>query len=242
MAAVWDLSKAAGTDRLVLLAIADSADHDGANAWPSIATVARKCLVSERTVQRAIRNLVALGELEVEDQAGGNAQSRADRRPNRYRVVLDGVSDRHPAANGVTSEAERGDTQGANGVTRVSPEPSSDPSMDPSFVVSDDVRRLCDLLAELMVANGCRPPSITKTGWYDPIRLLIEKDGISPDRVERAIRWCQADEFWRANIHSGKALREKFDTLRQQAARPKPGSVAAVRDAREEYLARKAAG
>ena len=136
---VWDHSQAGGTDRLVLLAIADSADHDGANAWPSVSTIARKCQVSERTVQRSIRSLVDLRELAVEDQAGGTAQSRADRRPNRYRVLIDGVTERHPetdgvtpGADGVTTRVERGDTGDADGVTIVSPEPPRDPSIDPS--------------------------------------------------------------------------------------------------------------
>jgi hypothetical protein len=34
MSWVWDHSRAEGTDRLVLLAIADSAEHDGSDAWP----------------------------------------------------------------------------------------------------------------------------------------------------------------------------------------------------------------
>lgn len=130
MSWVWDHSKAGGTDRLVLLAIADSADHDGTNAWPSVATIARKCSVSERTVQRAIRSLEALGEIRVEAQAGGTPTMTADRRPNLYRVVMaSGVSDRHPEeASGVTPSAERGDQMTPRGVTPLSPNPSDDPS------------------------------------------------------------------------------------------------------------------
>lgn len=104
---------------------------------------------------------------------------------------------------------------------------------------SEDVVRLCDLLADLMVANGCRRPTLNKSGWYEPMRLLVEKDGIEPERVERAIRWCQADDFWRGNIHSAKKLREKFDTLRQQARRTRPATVDGVRDAAAEYLGRR---
>lgn len=98
--------------------------------------------------------------------------------------------------------------------------------------------RLAGLLADLMVQNGCRRPRITASGWLDPIRLLIDKDEVDPERVERAIRWSQRDEFWRANIHSGKKLREKFDTLRQQAARPRPGraSVEAIKTGATAYL------
>lgn len=77
---VWDSSASRGTDRLVLLAIADSASgDDGTNAYPSIATLARKAGVSTRTVQRAIRTLVELGELEFSPGAGRNGS-------NLYRV------------------------------------------------------------------------------------------------------------------------------------------------------------
>jgi hypothetical protein len=145
MSWVWDHSKAGGTDRLVLLAIADSADHDGTNAWPAVSTIARKCQVSERTVQRSIRNLEALGEIAVYAQAGGTPTMTADRRPNLYRVVMaDGVTDRHPAPeNGVTPSAERGDQMTPRGVTPLSPNPSVDPSgqvTPPSTDVDKDPR------------------------------------------------------------------------------------------------------
>lgn len=137
MSWVWDHSQAGGTDRLVLLAIADSADHDGTNAWPSVATIARKCQVSERTVQRSIRALVDLGELRVQAQAGGTGKMRDDRRPNLYEIPMgeegDGVTDRRPdGPDGVTPGDTRGDIQRVDGVTTVSPNPSLDPSADPS--------------------------------------------------------------------------------------------------------------
>ena len=46
MSDVWDLSESTGSARLVLLAIADSCDHDGTNAWPAIETIAKKTKVS----------------------------------------------------------------------------------------------------------------------------------------------------------------------------------------------------
>lgn len=257
MSWVWDHSRAKGNDRLVLLAIADSAGHDGRDAWPSVATLAEKCQVSERTVQRSIKALAKLGELVIHVQAGGDERVRSDRRPNRYTVVMHGVANSRPAENGVTEEAGRGvDLSEAgrqsvqDGVTPVTPKPSSEPSSEPSSTrgddvaeteVSDDVLRLCGLLADLMVENGCRRPSVTKTGWLEPMRLLIEKDGIEPDRVERAIRWCQRDEFWRANILSPKKLREKFDTLRlaRQRELQRPGTVGNIQDAGSDYLSRR---
>ena len=114
MAAVWDESDAVGNARLVLLAIADSCDHDGTNAWPSVATIARKTLLSDRTVQRRIKELVGIGELRV---VPGPSHIRWDRRPNGYEVVLYGLSGCHPDSKagrqfgqiGVSEDAPRGD-------------------------------------------------------------------------------------------------------------------------------------
>jgi hypothetical protein len=67
---VWERSPVAGNERLVLLAIADSAEDDGRNAWPSVATLARKTRLDPRTVQRVIRRLQDSGHLAVATAAG----------------------------------------------------------------------------------------------------------------------------------------------------------------------------
>lgn len=84
--------------------------------------------------------------------------------------------------------------------------------------IRPDVEQACLLLAELMEANGCRRPAINKE-WRDAARLLLDKDGVPIDDVLGAIRWSQADDFWRSNIHSLPKLRKQFDTLRLQAQR-----------------------
>ena len=81
-----------------------------------------------------------------------------------------------------------------------------------------DAIRLCELLAELMIGNGCKPPQITNK-WISDMDRLIRLDGRTPQQVEAAIRWSQADEFWCANIKSPSKLRQQFDTLRLNAKR-----------------------
>lgn len=138
---VWKHSSAEGTDRLVLLAIADSADDDGTNAWPSEVTLADKCRVSERTVRRSIRALESLGVLVVEPHAGGKPETRRDRRPNRYTVRMatgqidrpDMVREDTGGKNGRTSATVRADTVVRRTVL--------DPSIDPSFVALERTRR-----------------------------------------------------------------------------------------------------
>jgi hypothetical protein len=86
MTTVWDYSEAAGTDLLVLLALADIADENG-ECWPSVGYIARKCRISGRTVQRCVRSLESLGEVVVIIE-GGKASTAGGTRSNRYRIVV----------------------------------------------------------------------------------------------------------------------------------------------------------
>jgi len=95
-----------------------------------------------------------------------------------------------------------------------------------------DVEALLDLLDEGIVANGGRAPTRNKAN-RDAMRLLIDKDGKTPEKIAAAIRWCQADEFWRANVLSASKLREKYEQLRLNAQRSstRTGSRAEERQA-----------
>lgn len=84
LALVLHHSKASGTDKLILVGIANHAGDGG--AWPTIATLARYGNVTDRTVQRSIERLVALGELTVQVNAGGFGNLQRWERPNRYEV------------------------------------------------------------------------------------------------------------------------------------------------------------
>lgn len=57
--------------RLVALALADHADHDGRNAHPGVDLLAWKTDLDRRTVQRHLRALEALGLIEAAAYAGG---------------------------------------------------------------------------------------------------------------------------------------------------------------------------
>lgn len=64
-------ARCTGNARVVLLAIADHADDDGRGARPSIATLALKAGISDRTVQRVLEKLRDhYGELRWQEQAG----------------------------------------------------------------------------------------------------------------------------------------------------------------------------
>jgi hypothetical protein len=61
---VWDHSKAENAGLLVMLAIADSANREGAAAMQSVPTIAKMARTSERHVARCIAKLLEMGELE----------------------------------------------------------------------------------------------------------------------------------------------------------------------------------
>lgn len=86
-----------------------------------------------------------------------------------------------------------------------------------------EIDALLDLLASEIVSNGSKPPARTQKN-RDAIRLMLDRDGRTVDQIENAIRWCQADSFWRSNILSAVKLREKYDQLRLTAQRQQGSS------------------
>ena len=61
MTAVWEITLP-DSDKIVLLALADCANDEG-YCWPSMATLAKKCSKTDRTVQASVKSLVAAGHL-----------------------------------------------------------------------------------------------------------------------------------------------------------------------------------
>jgi hypothetical protein len=143
----WEHSQATGTDRLVLIAIGDQASHEGLNAYPSYATLAHRCRVSIKTVQRSVQKLEALGELAVDRRAGPAREGRTNQRPNIYSFPAFRISAGHETRQDVhsfkedatsgtedaTSGTGRGDRSARRGDTAVTSDPSLDSSLfDPS--------------------------------------------------------------------------------------------------------------
>ena len=69
MGQMWEV-QVTQRDLLVLLALADHADHNGNNAFPSIPLLAWKIGAAENTVRRALRRLEKMGVIEAKPRPG----------------------------------------------------------------------------------------------------------------------------------------------------------------------------
>ena len=88
--------------KLVLMALADSADDQGV-CWPSVSTLAKKCTVSTRTVQRSLRGLIDRGLLIAETRQRPDGSSTS----NRYRLLIAGGDNLSPPRDaGVTQPGQ----------------------------------------------------------------------------------------------------------------------------------------
>ena len=85
-----------------------------------------------------------------------------------------------------------------------------------------DVNAVCDAMAASVQRRTGRAPRIT-AAWRTQARLMIDRDGRSVEEIARVIDWVEGNDFWRANVLSVPKLRQKFDTLRLQAQRPRGG-------------------
>jgi len=96
--------------------------------------------------------------------------------------------------------------------------------------VRPDIDGVIQGFSDLLKANDVKH----KPGqsWHTAARLLIDKDGYTPDQIMFVARFATNDDFWKSNILSIPKLREKFEALKikaQAQARPKPSTGAQAR-------------
>lgn len=120
MSSVWEHSQSKEGMLLVLLAIADFSDDNGA-AYPAVSTIAKKARLSVRQTQNCIKALSEAGELKVKINGGPHGC-------NLYRVQLL----RGAITAGVQFATGGGEVECTGGVKWSAPEPSvnrQEPSM-----------------------------------------------------------------------------------------------------------------
>ncbi len=134
---VMDSSKAVDTDRLVLLALAESANTTRWETWIGIATIGRKAGgKSDRTVQRSLQRLTEMNELRIVIHGAPQFDRKFQYRTNLYAIVRpipayvssSGDTPDTTRSPVVTHSVSSGDT---GVVTRVTPKPEvSKPSLE----------------------------------------------------------------------------------------------------------------
>lgn len=216
MSAVWENSKAAGTDLLVLLSLADMANDEG-ECWPSVRTIARKCRIDERTTQRRIRSLENLGEVMV-IRGGGKASTSGGTKSNRYRIVVHiSEADGGDVPGGGVADCQGwGGTGAGGGVARVPgggvapvpPESSVEPSIESSSSSEDDetISQAFGIIADQRIAattSRILNPAAYKATTLKSVReehldralgLLSEHPGIAPMQLAALLELEPAED------------------------------------------------
>lgn len=136
MAQVWELDLPQPL-KFLCLALADWADDEGGNIYPSVGTIARKVGASERTVQRQLADLVELGLVEVCSHAGGGRG-----RTKRLRLHTEKGDKLTPMPKRVTAGAKRVTPGAEKGDTAMSPDPSVIHQIEPisNFQIEHPIR------------------------------------------------------------------------------------------------------
>jgi Helix-turn-helix domain len=193
MSMVWENGPEKASERMLLLALADNANDAGGRCFPSVETLARKCCLSERQVQRVLRSLEEGGWILVEFGNGRHVT-------NQYQIVVEKVAYTPPvspvtpwgdepetvtsATETVTSATEKGDTH----VTRTTREPSLQPPLATMAAFALD-RETVDQkfdrwwkVVPKQVARGRARKTFSTAVKKVPVETLI-------DVTERGIGW-----------------------------------------------------
>jgi len=126
MTAVWENDQTNGSERLVLMALADMANDAGV-CWPSYLTLARKANISRRSAIRYMHSLINKGLVRKEYRTDYSDPNDLKQTSNLYTIVVtpstlpSDIHDTTPSDNSVTPL-----------VTTVSPKPSLNPKYESS--------------------------------------------------------------------------------------------------------------
>lgn len=84
MSLVWDYFNIGGSEKLVMLAMADWCNDKGGSLYPSISAIAKKTCISESQARRVLHSLINKGYILVVGNSMGGAQNMT----RHYQIVL----------------------------------------------------------------------------------------------------------------------------------------------------------
>ena len=238
----WVLRNSEATlgQRLVLLVIADHANHDGSKSWCSVATIAHEARLSRAQVQRCLRALESAGAI-VETGKGPKGT-------HEYSVAMGPQIEARGASStttgGASSSANRGPHPEAQTVhsATVQEQPSKDLATVNRKRVTDDERSLAEAVLETW--NVQAHQRLTNVDWLRKIILRIrEHPNLTIAEHDDVIRYALNHPWWKGDpgpsvVYGNGALFEQH--LMQAAKGDKSGSqgafdvaLAALRDRRQ---------
>ena len=202
------------------------ADRDG-SCFPSRKRLASDLrMESTKPVDKALKELVTIGAITIEHRH----TEQGDLQSNLYTVLS--------VPLGGDEKLPTSPPFGPHGSSRMEATVGTETSQIRKAILKESQDKeipkqylyLCNLLADLMVSNGVKRPTVSGK-WISDIDKLIRIDEKTVEQIEAAIRWSQADSFWSSNIHSPAALRKQYEKMRLQAQRNKGSKgVDVVRD------------
>jgi len=209
MAWVFDHSSSTLGARLVLLAIANHADKEGANSWASVHQLAEEARLSERKVQYALRSLTKAGEIRI--------VGRSKARTNIYELPSVGAQSAPREPDGVQPTTAKGALHDSQRVNSSAPEPSTEPSLNQDLASSGRARNRDELFEAVMEVSGVDLAEIPDEarGSYNAAVAGLRKVGATPQEVRR-----RAPQAW-FTVTPGALLRH-WAELRGGSRRPKP--------------------
>jgi DNA-binding Lrp family transcriptional regulator len=230
----WDVNRAVrksdlpAPSRLIMLVLADVAEVGTCEIpekhTPSLRVIADETGLNKATVVRHLDSLDDAGWIVRTKPTLEAARLYGER--TKYRLTIpDHVAESDKGGRrkqqGHVAQDDKTMSQRATRPSRTERQKKSDlvRSSDPSSSeLRPDVERICTHLADWVEKNGSKRPEIGKR-WRTAARLMIDADGRDPEKIMRAIDWCQQDDFWRGNVLSMDKLRQKYDQLRLAAQR-----------------------
>ena len=220
-ASAWAWDQAIpGTQKLVLLALADYAGRDNASAWPSVTTLAERCSIAERTVGRALMSLQESGLIEIEA------------RPNKTNVYKlphlgcqsDGTipSESRYRTDNVTPRQNDTPRQSDGTVPSESPAGTVTVTPEPVLNRKEPVINICDEQAEALYE--VYPRKVGRPNALKAIKSALKREAVKKEHgmslnalVEKTKLWASAcDQKIAADPDAAKYIKHPATWFNQQ--------------------------
>ncbi|MFE0088804.1 hypothetical protein [Streptomyces sp. NPDC059016] len=188
--------------------------HEGEHDCPNCPAAGPDAYVIHDYLEHQ-RSAAEVADLRAKRSAAG--QRGGKRSGESRRAASEAEANREASASAKAKQAGSKTEPETETETEEEQKTSRTPAESSDAPARHDVERVCKHLASVIEKGGDKRPRITAK-WRTDMRRLIDIDGVAPDHAIAAIDWAHADDFWNAHILTPAKLREKYPTLRRQAA------------------------